>query len=99
MVRQVGLHLVSKLRNNAALYLPYDGPYAGRGPRRKYGEKLNYLELPATALQTTLIAQGIETQTYQVALWRKKLAELLNVVVLVKTNLKNASPGSRGVIQ
>jgi hypothetical protein len=26
MVRQVGLHLVSKLRDNSALYFPYDGP-------------------------------------------------------------------------
>ena len=34
MVRQVGLHLVSKLRHNSALYFPYAGPYAGRGPRR-----------------------------------------------------------------
>jgi putative transposase len=41
MVRQVGLHLISKLRDNAALYLPYDGPYCGRGPRRKYGKKLD----------------------------------------------------------
>jgi len=42
MVRQVGLHLVSKLRYNSALYFPYVGPYAGRGPRRKYGKKLDY---------------------------------------------------------
>ena len=42
MVRQLGLHLVSKLRDNAALYFPYEGPYAGRGPRRKYGKKLDY---------------------------------------------------------
>jgi len=41
MVRQVGLHLVSKLRYNSALYLPYAGPYAGRGPHRKYGQRLN----------------------------------------------------------
>jgi DDE superfamily endonuclease len=34
MVRPVGLHLVSKLRHNAALYFPYAGPYCGRGPRR-----------------------------------------------------------------
>ncbi len=35
MVSQVGLHLISKLRNNSALYFPYEGPYSGRGPRRK----------------------------------------------------------------
>ena len=41
MARQCGLHLVSKLRYDAALYLPYTGPYAGRGPQRKYGERLD----------------------------------------------------------
>ena len=35
MIRQTGLHLISKLRHDTALYFPYDGPYAGRGPRRK----------------------------------------------------------------
>jgi hypothetical protein len=29
------LHLISKLRCDAALYFPYTGPYAGRGPHRK----------------------------------------------------------------
>jgi putative transposase len=37
MVSQVGLHLVSKLRHNSALYFPYEDPYSGRGPHRKYG--------------------------------------------------------------
>ena len=35
MVRRTGLELISKLRHNTALYLPYDGPYSGCGPRRK----------------------------------------------------------------
>ena len=35
MVQGCGLHLISKLRADAALSLPYDGPYQGRGPRRK----------------------------------------------------------------
>ena len=32
MARQCGLHLISKLRRDAALYFPYTGPYAGEGP-------------------------------------------------------------------
>jgi putative transposase len=90
MVRQVGLHLVSKLRNDSALYLPYAGPYTGRGPHRKYGEKLNYQAIPETYLQTACIEKDIETKTYQLALWHKKFVDLLNVVVIVKTNLKTA---------
>jgi putative transposase len=35
MARQCGLPLVSKLRCDAARYIPYTGPYAGRGPHRK----------------------------------------------------------------
>ena len=35
MAQQSNLHLISKLRCDAALYFPYTGPYAGRGPRRK----------------------------------------------------------------
>lgn len=37
MTRQLGLHLVSKLRCDSALYLPYQGTNS----RRKYGDKLN----------------------------------------------------------
>ena len=88
MVRQVGLHLVSKLRYNSVLYFPYTGPYAGRGPRRKYGKKLDYRNIPSAYLQATPIDEGIETNIYQLALWHKKFAEMLNVVVIVKTNLQ-----------
>src|SRR5262249_30004382 len=87
MVRQVGLHLVSKLRYNSALYFPYAGSYAGRGPRRKYGQKLDYKNVPSTYLQATSIAEGIETNIYQMSLWHKKFADMLNIVVIVKRNL------------
>ena len=88
MVRQVDLHLISKLRYNSALYLPYDGPYSGRGPRRKYGQKLDYRNIPSEHLKATSIDKDIKTQIYQMSLWHKKFADLLNVVVMVKTNLK-----------
>jgi putative transposase len=87
MVRQVGLHLVSKLRYNSALYFPYDGPYSGRGPRRKYGQKLDYQNIASEHLQATSIEKDIETRIYQMSLWHKKFADLLNIVVIVKTNL------------
>lgn len=41
MTRQHHLHLISKWLADSALYLPDTGPYAGRGPRRKYGKKLD----------------------------------------------------------
>jgi putative transposase len=88
MVRQVGLHLVSKLRYNSALYFPYAGPYAGRGPRRKYGKQLDYRNIPSAYLQATSIDAGIETHIYQMSLWHKKFAEMLNIVVIVKRHVQ-----------
>jgi len=87
MVRQVGLHLISKLRYDSALYLPYNGPYAGRGPRKKYGDKLNYQNIPESYLKVSLIEKDIETRIYQMKVWHKKFADLLNVVIIVKTNV------------
>jgi putative transposase len=87
MVRQTGLHLISKLRHDSALYFPYTGPYAGRGKRRKYGKKLDYRDLPEESLQTSFVEKDIETKISQMNLWHKKFADLLNVVVIVKTNL------------
>ena len=88
MVRQVGLHLISKLRHNSALYFAYNGPYSGRGPHRKYGEKLDYHKIPSEHLKSTSVDKEIKTQIYQISLWHKKFADLLNIVVIVKTNLK-----------
>jgi len=88
MVKQLGLHLISKLRYDSALYFPYDGPYAGRGQRKKYGKKLDYRHLPATALKASSVEEDIETQIYQMHIWHKKFTDLLNVVVIVKTNIK-----------
>ncbi len=84
MVRQLGLHLISKLRHDSALYVPYVGPYAGRGPRKKYGDKLNYRDIPQTYLKSASTNKDIETKIYQLKVWHKKFADLLNVVIIVK---------------
>lgn len=91
MVRRTGLELISKLRHNAALYRPYAGPYAGRGPRRKYGNKLDYLHLPPTCLKATSVVGQIHTAIYQLSVWHKKFPDLLNVVILVKTNQRTGA--------
>jgi hypothetical protein len=88
MVRASGLHIISKLRSNAALYLPYDGPYQGRGPHRKYGEKVDLKAMPTRFLRETRMEDGVETCLYQVEALQKEVAEPLNVVVIVKTNRK-----------
>jgi putative transposase len=88
MARQGGLHLISKLRCDAALYLPYTGPYAGRGPRRKYGHKVDDDHLPVQYLQGTTVEGDIETRMYQMHVLHKEFATPLNVVILAKTNLR-----------
>jgi putative transposase len=87
MARQSNLHLISKWRCDAALYFPYAGPYAGRGPRRKYGSKLAYDNIPAQYLKETTVEGHIQTRLYQAQLLHKEFAHPLNVVILVKTNL------------
>jgi putative transposase len=88
MVRQLGLHLISKLRHDSALYLPYKGPYSGHGPRKKYGDRLNYQDISEMYLKAVSTDNDIETKIYQLKVWHKKFADLLNVVVIVKANLK-----------
>jgi putative transposase len=91
MVRGCGLHLISKLRSDAALYFPYDGPYQGRGPRRKYGAKLDVDAIAEQFLRQRSVDDGVETCVYQAELLHKEFAQPLNVVVLVKTNLKSGA--------
>ena len=87
MARQSHLHLISKLRCDAALYLPYTGPYAGRGPHRKYGSKLDYHNMPEKYLKETTVEGPIHTRVYQAQLLHREFAQPLNVVIIVKTNL------------
>ena len=86
MAQQCGLQLISKLRSDAALYEPYDGPYQGRGPRRKYGAKLDYAALPQQYLQHTAVEGPLETRIYQAELLHKEFGQPLNVVIIEKLN-------------
>src|SRR5207249_10018525 len=86
MARQCGLHLISKLRCDAALSLPYTGLYAGRGPRRKYGHKVDDDHLPVQYLKEPTVEGHIHTRLYQRQLLHKEFVPPLNVVILAKTN-------------
>jgi putative transposase len=86
MVRRCQLQLISKLAVNSALFFLYDGTYSGRGPHKKYGERVKYGELPVKLRQQTTTAKGICTEIYQFKALHKLFAQALNVVVIVKTN-------------
>ena len=86
--RQSHLHLIAKLRCDAALSFPYAGPYAGRGPRRKYGRKVDDANMPEQYLKETTVEGHIETRLSQAQRLHKEFAHPLNVVIIVKTNLR-----------
>jgi putative transposase len=88
MARQHHLHLLAKLRYDAALYFPYTGPYTGRGPQRKYGDKVDYDDLPLSSLKETTVEGHLRTCLYQMPLLHKECTQPLNVVIIVKTNLR-----------
>ena len=88
MTRQVGLHLISKLRNNSALYFKYSGTYSGKGRRCIYGSRVNYNNLPTNKLLSETTEKQIRTRIYQLEVIHKKFADTLNVVIILKENLK-----------
>jgi len=88
MVRQCSLHLISKLRYDAALYFPYEGKQKKRGANKKYGAKLDYNHIPDKYLKETTLLDGIQTKIYQMTMWHKLIPDKLNIVIIIKTNLK-----------
>ena len=88
MARQSHLHLISTLRYDAALYFPYAGPYAGRGPHRTYGDKVDDDDLPGQYLQETTVEGPMKTCIYQMQLLHKEFTQPLHVVIIAKTNLR-----------
>jgi putative transposase len=92
-VREAGLHLISKFRHDAALYWPYAGPKPHRGPTPRYGQKLNYNQLPPEALCHSVTDGEHRIDTYQMTVFHKAFSEALNVVVVVKTYLKTGQRG------
>jgi len=91
MTRQCGLHLISKLRHDSALYFRYEGAYAGSGAPKKYGDKIDYAAIPEKYLQVTTIEKEIRTEIYQAEMLHKEFAQSLNVVIIVKTNIKTGA--------
>ncbi len=88
MVRQCGLHLISKLRYDAALFFPYSGPSPKRGPRPKRGDQVNVCQIPDKHHKETIVKDGFETRIYQMQLLHREFPEPLNVVILLRINLE-----------
>ena len=88
MVRETKLHLISKMRSDAALYQAFDGEYPGTGRPAKYGTKLDVRNLDNDKyLKATSTKKNVCTQVYQGQFYNKEFAFALNVVIILKTNL------------
>jgi len=87
MVRNAGLHLISKMRSDVALYPPFEGEYSGSGRPAKYGKKLDVRKMDEKYLKATTVKDNLRTETYQGTFYNKEFAFALNVVIILKTNL------------
>jgi len=93
MTRQVGLHLISKLRHNSALYFIWNGEYSGKGRPRIYGEKVDYQNLPSEHRKDERTEGDIHTSIYQFSARHKKFSGSLNIVIILKKH-QNGQAGS-----
>lgn len=84
MARQCHLHLISKLRHDSKLFVPYHGTDA----RRKYGERINPRQMNSSCRVHSFIEDGIHTEIYQLTALNPSFGNPLNVVIILKTHLK-----------
>jgi len=88
MVKLAGLDLISKLKKNSKLYFPYEGAYSGKGAHKKYGDQINYKKIPAKFLKKSTCEKSIQTDIYQMTMLHKLFSQQLNIVIIVKENIK-----------
>jgi len=93
MVLENDLHLISKLRKDAALYEKYEGECGGRGPKKKYGNRLKYDLLPTKYLKKSEQNSEIITNYYQGIFLHKEFGREINVVIIVKLNRRTQKVG------
>ena len=79
--------MISKLRHDASLYSKYDGEYSGRGPKKKYGCKIDIDNIDEKYLKEISTTGNICTNIYQSQFYNKMFNVPLNVVIIVKTNI------------
>jgi len=80
------VHLISKLRCDAALDDRQTGHTRAHPPRRKSGGKVDDANLPVQYLKETTVEEHIATCIYQMQLLHKEFTHPVHVVILVQTN-------------
>ncbi|MCI5127999.1 MAG: hypothetical protein D3907_05750 [Candidatus Electrothrix sp. AUS3] len=59
-----------------------------RDVHKKYGDQLDYTNIPKQYLKSSAVEDDIRTDIYQMTMRHKKFANQLNIVIIFKTNLK-----------
>jgi len=93
MARENHLHLISKMRKDAALYEKYEGEYGGRGAKKKYGTRLRFDLMPIKYLTKSERVGEIIINYYQGLFLHKEFGQAINVVIIKKLNLKTQKAG------
>ena len=93
MVKQVGLHIISKMQHNAELYQQPTAEEKAQRPRLKYGARVDYAHLPETLRVSSTTEEGYRNEIYQVTCLHKHFADLINVVIIVRTHLATERVG------
>lgn len=88
MVRDTGLHLISKLRSDSKLFLEPTAQEKKERPRLKYGQKLDYEKLPASALVLSKEKDDVREELYELTCLHTDFSDKLRLSILVRTNLK-----------
>ncbi|MBA2657374.1 MAG: transposase [Tatlockia sp.] len=93
MARANELHLISKLRCDAALCEKYAGEYGGTGRRNKYGRKLNYDQLPQKYWKKSEREGEQIINYYEGIFLHKEFGSELKVVIIERINVRTKQLG------
>jgi hypothetical protein len=92
-VKRNNLDLISKMARNSALFLKFEGEQKAKGRKRIFGEKIDFWNLDKKYLVETTTKKDIKTEIYQFKALKKTISDMLNIVVIVKTNVKTDKQG------
>jgi len=93
MASKASLNLISKLRRDSQLYLPWEGEYGGRGRRKVYGERLKPQAIHDKYKVKTEEKDGSRLEYFQIEVRHKMFPDALNIVLIRKTKLSNNKVG------
>lgn len=86
------LHLISKLKKNAKLILPFAGthPKGKRGPKTKFGQTIDYQNISKQYLKEQKYDAFTKTSIhiYQLKVYNEVSKELINVVIIQQIDKK-----------